>query len=76
MVFDIRVRLGAVMHIRPADRVNPADGPVTLRVTGVRLVANQRQDYGRVWLEGFRLTEDGGPGRQTQILVRADLLPP
>ncbi|WP_268926284.1 hypothetical protein [Micromonospora rubida] len=40
-MFDIRIQLGAVLKIDATDRLLPSDGPVTLCVTGVRLVVNR-----------------------------------
>jgi hypothetical protein len=75
-VFDIRVRLGAVLDIDATDRLLPSDGPVRLWVTGVRLVANRPPQDEWIWVEGIRLTPQGRRGPQTQILVRASKLPP
>ena len=75
MVFDIRVRLGQVLRINAADRSCPTDGPVSLWVTGVRLVANRPEQDEWIWLEGVKITHDGQSGDQAQILVRASLLP-
>lgn len=74
-MFDIRVRLGEVLRINAADRFRPADGPVVLWVTGVRLVLNRPEREEWVWLEGVKIMQDGRSGDQTQILVRASLLP-
>ncbi|MGW4464086.1 hypothetical protein [Micromonospora sp. NPDC004704] len=74
-MFDIRVQLGAVLRIEAEDRFRPSDGPVALRVTGVRLVANRPERAEWIWLEGVRILPDGHSGNQTQILVRASLLP-
>jgi hypothetical protein len=74
-VFDIRVRLGEVLRIKAADRFRPADGPVVLWVTAVRLVLNRPEREEWVWLEGVKIMQDGRSGDQTQILVRASLLP-
>ncbi|MGK5674687.1 hypothetical protein ACSNOB_17835 [Micromonospora sp. URMC 106] len=75
-MFDVRVRLGAVLRIEAADRYRPSDGPVTLWVTGVRLVANRPTHEPWIWVEGMRLSPSGQRGPQAQILVRASLLPP
>ncbi|MEV4385338.1 hypothetical protein AB0J68_06355 [Micromonospora sp. NPDC049580] len=75
-MFDVRVRLGAVLTIDAADRLLPSDGPVTLWVTGVRLVDNRAPQDEWIWVEGFRLGPSGRHGRQAQILVRASKLPP
>ncbi|MCN0178496.1 hypothetical protein [Salinispora arenicola] len=56
MVFDLRVRLGAMLRIEAADRYRPADGPVMLRVTGVRLVLNRPERDQRIWVEGTKVT--------------------
>lgn len=74
-MFDIRVQLGEVLRIDAADRFRPADGPVALWVTGVRLVLNRPEREEWVWLEGVKIMQDGRFGAQTQILVRASLLP-
>ncbi|MEV6799659.1 hypothetical protein AB0M91_15105 [Micromonospora rifamycinica] len=71
-MFDIRVRLGAVLEISAAERLMPSDGPVTLWVTGVRLVAHRPPDDEWIWIEGIRLDRSGRRGRQAQILVRAN----
>ncbi|MFE0594100.1 hypothetical protein [Micromonospora echinospora] len=73
-MYDIRVRLGEELRIDAADRNWPEDGPVTLRVTGVRLVGNRPQGDGWVWLEGMKFTSDDPDGLRTQILVRAAFL--
>ncbi|WCN82142.1 hypothetical protein [Micromonospora sp. LH3U1] len=75
-MFDVRVRLGAVLEIDAADRLLPADGPVRLWVTGVRLVANRPPRDEWIWVEGIRLGPSSHRGAQTQILVRANKLPP
>ncbi|GGM10294.1 hypothetical protein [Micromonospora yangpuensis] len=74
-MFDVRVQLGAVLRIAADDRFRPADGPVTVWVTGVRLVSNRPECDEWVWVEGFKLDATGRRGPQTQILVRAALLP-
>ncbi|MDG4828205.1 hypothetical protein O7627_02660 [Solwaraspora sp. WMMD1047] len=74
MVFDVRVQLGSVVRIDANERVRPTDGPVTLWVTGVRLVANRPESNEWVWLEGVKILQDGRSGDQAQILVRACLL--
>jgi hypothetical protein len=73
-VFDVRVRLGAVVRIDATERVRPTDGPVSLWVTGVRLVANRPESNEWVWLEGVKIMHDGQSGDHAQILVRASLL--
>ncbi|MEO3776136.1 hypothetical protein ABGB16_04605 [Micromonospora sp. B11E3] len=73
-MFDVRVRLGAVLRIDAADRYRPSDGPVALWVTGVRMVLNRPEREQWVWVEGNKLSPDGCRGPQTQILVRATLL--
>ncbi|MER7330951.1 MULTISPECIES: hypothetical protein [unclassified Micromonospora] len=75
-MFDVRVRLGSVLRIAAADRYRPSDGPVTLWVTGVRLVVNRPTHEQWIWVEGMRLSPSGRRGPQAQILVRASLLPP
>lgn len=75
-MFDVRVRLGAVLDIDATDRLLPSDGPVRLWVTGVRLVANRPPQDEWIWVEGIRLFPSGRRGPQTQILVRASKLPP
>ena len=75
-MFDVRVRLGAVLRIDAADRYQPSDGPVTLWVTGVRLVVNRPECEQWIWVEGIKLSPGGCRGPQAQILVRASLLPP
>jgi hypothetical protein len=73
-MFDVRVQLGAVTRIQAADRYRPTDGPVSLWVTGVRLVANRPEQHDWVWLEGVKIGPDGRSGDQAQILIRATLL--
>ncbi|WP_424090306.1 hypothetical protein [Micromonospora citrea] len=63
-----------MLKIDAADRLLPSDGPVTLWVTGVRLVAHQPADEW-IWVEGIRLGPSGRRGPQTRILVRASKLP-
>ncbi|SCG63424.1 hypothetical protein GA0070614_3644 [Micromonospora coxensis] len=74
-MFDVRVRLGAVLKIEAADRLLPSDGPVTLLVTGVRLVAHRPPHDEWIWVEGIRVGRSGRRGPQTRILVRASKLP-
>ncbi|MFI6758812.1 hypothetical protein ACIBF5_06655 [Micromonospora sp. NPDC050417] len=74
-MFDIRVQLGEVLRIKAADRFRPTDGPVALWVTGVRMALNRPERGEWVWLEGVKMMHDGRSGDQTQILVRASLLP-
>jgi hypothetical protein len=73
-MFDVRVQLGQVLRISAADRFRPTSGPVSLWVTGVRLVANRPEQHEWVWLEGVKVGHDGRSGDQTQILVRASFL--
>lgn len=75
-MFDVQVRLGAVLNIDAVGRLLPSDGPVRLWVTGVRLVANRPPRDEWIWVEGIRLSASGRRGPQTQILVRASKLPP
>ncbi|RQX02758.1 hypothetical protein DLJ59_14295 [Micromonospora inaquosa] len=75
-MFDVRIRLGAVLEIDTADRLLPSDGPVTLWVTGVRLVAHRPSDDEWIWVEGVRIGPSGRHGRQARILVRASFLLP
>ncbi|MEV5211649.1 hypothetical protein AB0K35_29655 [Micromonospora sp. NPDC053740] len=75
-MFDVRVRLGSVLQIGAADRYRPSDGPVTLWVTGIRLVVNRPAHEPWIWVEGMRLSPSGARGPQAQILVRASLLRP
>jgi hypothetical protein len=75
-VFDVRVQLGQVIRLTAADRLRPTDGPVSLWVTGVRLVTNRPEHEEWVWLEGVKIMYDGRSGAQAQILVRASLLAP
>ncbi|MER5702400.1 hypothetical protein ABT023_10685 [Micromonospora sp. NPDC002296] len=69
-MFDVRIQLGAVLKIDAADRVLPSAGPVTMWVTGVRLVLNRPPHNEWLWVEGFRLGPSGRQGPQSQILVR------
>ncbi|MEU7612331.1 hypothetical protein [Micromonospora sp. NPDC049204] len=75
-MFDIRIRLGAVLKIDTADRLLPSDGSVTLWVTGIRLVAHRPPEGEWIWVEGIRLGPSGRRGPQAQILVRASKFPP
>ncbi|MGX4652638.1 hypothetical protein ACWCHM_02985 [Micromonospora sp. SCSIO 07396] len=75
-MFDVRVRLGAVLEISAAERLMPSDGPVTLWVTGVRLVAHRPPHDEWIWVEGLRLGRTGRRGQQAQILIRASKLLP
>ncbi|WP_405114444.1 hypothetical protein OG559_09675 [Micromonospora sp. NBC_01405] len=75
-MFDIRIQLGAVLKIDATDRLLPSDGPVTLWVTGVRLVVNRPPHDEWIWVEGVRLSPSGRRGPQTQILVHASKLLP
>ncbi|MBQ1027657.1 hypothetical protein [Micromonospora sp. C95] len=75
-MFDLRVRLGAVLHIDAADRYRPADGPVTLRVTGVRLVLNRPEREQWIWVEGTKVTPRHQHGERTQVLVPTRLFAP
>ncbi|MDG4807355.1 hypothetical protein O7634_11400 [Micromonospora sp. WMMD1120] len=73
-MFDVRVRLGAVLDIDAADRLLPSDGPVRLWVTGVRLVANRAPEDEWIWIEGVRLSPSGRRGSQARFLIRASKL--
>ncbi|MGW5579355.1 hypothetical protein [Micromonospora chokoriensis] len=73
-MFDIRVRLGAVLYIDAVDRLLPSDGPVRLWVTGVRLVASRPPHDEWIWVEGVRLFPSGRRGPQAQILVHVSKL--
>ena len=73
-MFDVRVQLGEVIRIDAADRFRSTDGPMTLWVTGVRLVTNRPEQHEWVWLEGVKIAQDGRSTDQAQILVRASLL--
>lgn len=75
-MFDIRVQLGQVVRLTAAERFRTTDGPVTLWVTGVRLVLNRPERDEWVWLEGVKIMQDGQSGDAAQILVRASLLSP
>ncbi|WP_162854380.1 hypothetical protein [Verrucosispora sp. SN26_14.1] len=75
-MFDLRVRLGAVLRIEAADRYRPADGPVTLRVTGVRLVLNRPEREQWIWVEGAKVTPRHQRGERTQVLVPTRLFTP
>ncbi|MER7167290.1 hypothetical protein ABT336_14620 [Micromonospora sp. NPDC000207] len=74
-MFDLRIRLGSVLRIEAADRYRPSDGPVTVWVTGVRLVLNRPERDEWVWVEGIKIGDTSGQGTQTQILIRASRLP-
>ncbi|GIJ08107.1 hypothetical protein ACFFMR_30835 [Micromonospora andamanensis] len=73
-MFDLRVRLGAVLHIDAADRYRPTDGPMTLRVTGVRLVLNRPEREQWIWVEGTKVNPRHQRGERTQVLVPTRLL--
>jgi hypothetical protein len=75
-VFDIRVQLGKAIRLEAGDRLRPTDGPVTLWLTGVRLVTNRPESEEWIWLEGVKLTHDGSSGDHALILARASLLKP
>ncbi|MFG2064788.1 hypothetical protein ACGFIK_25610 [Micromonospora sp. NPDC048871] len=75
-MFDLRVRLGAVLRIEAADRYRPADGPVMLRVTGVRLVLNRPEREQWIWVEGTKVTPPHQRGERTQVLVPTRLFAP
>ncbi|MGX7675773.1 hypothetical protein [Plantactinospora sp. DSM 117369] len=68
------MQLGEVIRIDAADRFRPTDGPVTLWVTGVRLVTNRPEQREWVWLEGVKIAHDGRSADRARILVRASLL--
>ncbi|WP_435125495.1 hypothetical protein [Micromonospora tulbaghiae] len=76
MVFDLRVRLGTVLRVEAADRYRPADGPVMLRVTGVRLVLNRPEREEWIWVEGTKVAPRNQRGERTQILVPIRLFAP
>lgn len=73
-MFDVRVQLGEVIRIAADDRLRPTDGPITLWVTGVRLVTSRPEQHEWVWLEGVKIAHDGRSGDRARILVRASLL--
>lgn len=73
-MFDVRVCLGAPFRLAAADRARPADGPVTLWLTGVRLVTSRPESDEWVYLEGVKILPDGSRGDHTLVLVRASLL--
>jgi hypothetical protein len=75
-VFDIRVRLGQAIRLEAEDRLRPTDGPVTLWLTGVRMVTNRPEREGWIWLEGVKLMPDGSSGDHALILARASKLRP
>lgn len=75
-MFDIRVRLGEAIRLDTTDRLRPTDGPVTLWLTGVRLVTNRPESDEWIWLEGVKLAQDGSSGDHALILARASLLRP
>ncbi|MEO3926271.1 hypothetical protein ABGB07_20720 [Micromonosporaceae bacterium B7E4] len=68
------MQLGEVIRIDAADRFRPTDGPVTLWVTGIRLVTNRPEQHEWVWLEGVKIAHDGRSADRARILVRASLL--
>ncbi|MEV4756013.1 hypothetical protein AB0J86_12995 [Micromonospora sp. NPDC049559] len=76
MAFDVRVQLGQALQLTADDRRHPTDGPVTLWVTGVRLVANRPEHDAWIWLEGMKIMHGGQLGDRTQVLVRASRLRP
>lgn len=76
LVHDIRVRLGEPFRLAAADRVRPSGGPVTLWLTGVRLVTHRPESDEWVYLEGVKVMPDGSLGDHTLVLVRASLLRP
>ncbi|MEQ4306236.1 hypothetical protein ABNF97_33455 [Plantactinospora sp. B6F1] len=63
-----------MIRIDAADRFRSSDGPVTLWVTGVRLVANRPEQDEWVWLEGVKIGQDGRSSDWARILVRGSLL--
>ncbi|WP_172967866.1 hypothetical protein [Micromonospora sp. WMMA2032] len=75
-MFDLRVRLGTVLRVEAADRYRPADGPVMLRVTGVRLVLNRPEREEWIWVEGTKVAPRNQRGERTQILVPIRLFAP
>lgn len=75
-MFDVRVRLGEPFRLEAADRVRPTDGPVTLWLTGVRLVTNRPESNEWVYLEGVKIMHDGTSGEHALVLVRASRLRP
>ncbi|MFI6131024.1 hypothetical protein [Micromonospora sp. NPDC051141] len=75
-MFDLRVRLGIVLRVEAADRYRPSDGPVMLRVTGVRLVLNRPEHEQWIWVEGTKVVPRDQRGEYTQILVPARLFSP
>ncbi|MET9301910.1 hypothetical protein [Micromonospora aurantiaca] len=75
-MFDLRVRLGTVLRVEAADRYRPADGPILLRVTGVRLVLNRPEREEWIWVEGTKVAPRNQRGERTQILVPIRLFSP
>ncbi|MFV2013366.1 MULTISPECIES: hypothetical protein [unclassified Micromonospora] len=76
MAFDIRVKLGDTIRLQPRDRYRPADGPVVMRLTGVRLITNRPESDEWIWLEGVKLNRDGTWGDHALVMARAALLAP
>ncbi|GHJ17978.1 MULTISPECIES: hypothetical protein [unclassified Micromonospora] len=75
-MFDLRIRLGAVLRVEAADRYRPSDGPVMLRVTGVRLVLNRPEREQWIWVEGIKAAPRSQRGKHTQVLVPVRLFAP
>ncbi|WFE30076.1 hypothetical protein O7623_13200 [Solwaraspora sp. WMMD791] len=73
MAFDLRVRLGDVVRLTAQDRFRPTDGPVSIWVTGVRLVTNRPEGHEWIWLEGVKMMHDGRSGDHALVLVRASM---
>ncbi|WP_422773659.1 hypothetical protein ACN28C_12595 [Plantactinospora sp. WMMC1484] len=73
-MFDVYVQLGEVIRIDAVDRFRSTDGPITLWVTGVRMVTNRPEQHEWVWLEGVKIAHDGRSADRARILVRASLL--
>ncbi|MGC4886369.1 hypothetical protein [Micromonospora sp. DT227] len=75
-MFDLRIRLGHVLRVEAADRYRPSDGPMMLRMTGVRLVLNRPEREQWIWVEGIKVAPRNRRGEHTQILVPVRLFTP
>lgn len=75
-VIEVRVLLGGVIEVEASDRYNPDDGPLRIRVFGVRIVTNSPMRNDWVWLEGTGLDEQVDTGARISALVKASIFSP
>lgn len=73
---EVCVTLGSIVEIQAADRYNPDEGPVWIRVSGVRAATHAPLGDEWVWVEGVRVTDLAPAVAPMSALVRARLFAP